>query len=418
MNWIDRLFGKKEDSSPQIKFEELPSWLTAKSKKISEGISMHASSIYSDIQEALEEIKESTTLLEEEEPEGRFHLKMVKLAKSNRDNMAKQVRMLLENITIPQDAEIKTIVAFHENATQTMTVCLENMMKSYQYTKLVFLEDSKKVIADVNALGRLLNQLIEPINAQKNVLEAFENAANIIKNIKNTNSDIGIREKTIKEYDEKIVLLKKELEERQKALELLQDSESWKQYTNCMDGLILLENDARKIEAETKGIILPLNKALSRLKQLRDSGRYTLKPESKDSLNVCLSDPISVNPEFFLEFQKIVESNILNLTPEKTNKILEQTGLVTSSFGSFKNEYQALILDIERKKDEISRLDITREETELNKRISALHERIPALEKELESSREYLASLKSNIELKKQELQQSISIIDSRARII
>ncbi len=418
MNWIGRLFGKKEESPSQITFDELPEWLAARSRKISDGIGEQASSLYSDIEEALREIKESTALLEEAEPEGRFHLKMVKLATSNRDNMARQVRMLLENITTPQATDIATIMVFHENAMQTLTVCLENMMKSYQYTKLVFLEDSKKVIADVNALGRLLNRLIEPINNQKKVLDALENARGLIQNIKNITSDIESKEKVIKENEDKIVLLKKEIEENQKALALLRDSEPWKQYINYKDDLILLENNAVKIESELKGIVSPLNKALSRLKQLSDSGRYTLKPESRESLNLCLSDPINVSPDFFVEFQNIVESGILNLAPEKTDRILEQTRLVASSLDSSKKEYQALALDIERKKDEIARPSVAHEDADLTKTIADLQEKLTALEKELESSKEHLASLKHDIELKRHELQQTVSVIDSRIRIL
>ncbi len=418
MKWIGRLFGKKEESPSQITFDELPEWLDKKSKKISEGISEQASSLYSDIEEALHEIKESTALLEEAVPEGRFHLKMVKLATSNRDNMARQVKMLLENINIPQAADVATIAAFHENAMQTLTVCLENMMKSYQYTKLVFLEDSKQVISDVNALGRLLNQLIEPINNQKKVLDALGNANAVMKNIKNMTSDSEIKEKTIKENEDKIVLLKKESEERQKALILLRDSEPWKQYTKYLDELILLENNAGKIESQIRSIISPLNKALGRLKQLSDSGRYTLKTESRESLNLCLTDPVNAAPEFFVEFQNIVESGILNLTSEKTNKIMEQTELAASSFGSFKNEYQAIVRDIERKKNEISATDIAREEAGLAKTIADLQEKLTAVEKELESSREHLTYLKHDIELKRQELQQRVTVIDSRIRIL
>ena len=343
---------------------------------------------------------------------------MVKLATSNRDNMARQVRMLLENITTPKASDVGSIMAFHENAVQTLTVCLENMMKSYQYTKLVFLEDSKKVIADVNALGRLLNRLIEPINNQKKVLDALENAKGLIQNIKNTTSDIKSKEKVIKENEDKIALLKKEIEEKQKALALLRDSEPWKQYTNYKDDLILLENNAVKIESEIRGIVSPLNKALSRLKQLSDSGRYTLKPESRESLNLCLSDPITVNPQFFVEFQNIVESGILNLAPEKTDRILEQTRFVASSLDSSKKEYQALALDIERKKDEISRPSVAHEDADLTKTIADSKEKLTALEKELELSKEHLASLKHDIELKRYELQQTVSVIDSRIRIL
>lgn len=418
MNWIDRLFGKKEEAPSQITFDELPGWLESKYRKISGDISRNASGVYSDIEKALEEIKESTASLEEAEPEGRFHLKMVKVVLSNRDNMARQVKMLLDNITLPEDTDLKTIMDFHENAIQTMTVCLENMMKSYQYTKLVFLEESKNLIADVNALGRLLNQLVEPINNRKTVLHAFENARNIMQDIRNTNSEIGVKERAIKEHEEKIALLEKEIEEKQKALTLLKESEPWKQYLDCKNELILLEDNASKKGSEIKGIISPLNKALGRLRQLSDSGRYTLNPESRESLNLCLNDAVKVAPDFFVEFQKIVESGILNLTPEKTGKILEQTRLVVSSLEAYKKEYYALMQETEKKKDELSKLSIANEEKTLAEGIAALQEKLSALEKELESSKNHLASLEHNIGSKKQELQQSIALIDSRARLV
>lgn len=414
MKWIEKLFGKRESSSPEIGFDALPAWLDARYRNISDEIGRYASDLYPEINDALSEIKESTVLLEEAEPEGRYHLKMVKICVSNRDNMVKQVRMLLENITIPQSEDIESIVVFHENAIQTLTVCLENMMKSYQYTKLMFLDESKQVIADVNALGRLLNQLIEPVNSRKNILDAFKKSQNILQDLKNTTLDIETREKTIKVKEENIVLLRKELEEKQKALTLLRESEQWKQFMNYGDELEILVDDACKKESEINSIISPLNKALGRLKQLSESGRYTLKPESRESLNLCFSDPVKVSPEFFIEFQTIVESGVLNLTPEKTNKILEQTRLAASSLGSLRSEYQALALDIERKKDELSGMEIAVEEKQLTDQSGALREKLAESEKELEQLKEHLPALKQNIESKKQELQQMVAVIDSK----
>ncbi len=216
MNWINRFFGKKEESSTEVEFDDLPGWLLSESKKIYGEISGHAYSIYPDIKDAVEEIKESTTLLEEAKPEGRFHISLVKIATSNRNNMVKQIRILLDNITIPQATDVRSIAAFHEGAVQNLAICLENMMKSYQYAQLVFFEESKQVIADVNALGRLLNQLIEPVKIQKNVLDALENATSAIQDVKNIIPDIGISEEAMKKNEEKIVLLKKEIEEKKK----------------------------------------------------------------------------------------------------------------------------------------------------------------------------------------------------------
>lgn len=417
MNWIDRLFGKKEQLSPEIGFEELAEWVEERFSKIYGEVGMHAGSVYSDINAALGDIKKSASLLEKAQPEGRYHLKMVKIAASNRDNMVKQVRMLIENITVPDSTDARTIVSFHENAMQSLTVCLENMLKSYQYTKVVFLEDSKKVIAEVNALGRLLNRLIEPLNERKNTLSALENTRNIIKNIKNLSSDIEGEKVSIKENEEKILLLKKELEEKQRALERLKDSEPWKQYMDCRDELAQLENSAMRTESEINAAVLPLNKALTRLRQLDESGRYAVAAHVRKELELCLSDPKSADPMFFDEFRNIVESDALNLPPEKRVKTLEQSRLAASAFDLYKKQYQKLVQDIEMKKKELSGLNVEREETGLTGSITDLQDKLDTAIKELEASKKLIGSIEQSMEAKKQELQQTVALIESRARV-
>jgi len=418
LKWIKRLFGKKENTLTEIGFDELPGWLDARSQKISESICGDASSIFSQMDKALSDIRKSTAKLEEAKPEGRFHLKLVKIAASNRDNMAKQVKMLLENIIVPKSTDIRTIANFYENSIQTLTVCLDNMMKSYQYTKLVFFEESKDVIADVNALGRLLNQLIEPINENNTLLDAFDNSKSLLQNIMTIALDISQKEKTIIENQEKILLLKNEIDERRKAMEVFRGSEAWKEYTKLKDELILLEEKARKKESEINAVFSPLNKALGRLKQLSDSGRYTLKPEDKEALNICLTCPSNAAPGFFVEFQKIVNSKVLNLPPDKEAKIIEQIQLASSSLGSQRVEYEVLISEIEKKNVEISKSNIQIGEKNRNDSLAAMNEKLAASEDDLEILRRLLESNKRNMELKKQELERNISVIDDKIKIV
>ncbi len=417
MNWIKSIFGKKESPSPEIHFEELQGWLAEKSEELSGDLTGRSASLYPDIEEALRKIKKSAALLQEAIPEGRFHLKIVKIAASNRDNMVKQVGMLVENIKIPRTSDTRTILDFHKNAMQTLTVCLENMLKSYQYAKLVFLEDAKQVIGDVNALGRLLNRLIEPINENRKALLAFENAAKEIEAIKNLNSAIGMEKKAIKEIDEKIVFLKEEIEKNDRAHKNLLESKEWKKYLDERDELAALENSASRIESEINGMVLPLNKALNRLRQLSESGRYTLAPDVRKELHLCLSDPKCVSPGFFVELGKIIKSDTLALSPDKMDKMLEQGKLAETSFGANKERYQTLIHDIERKKSELLKENIALAREEKEVRESTLQDKLALAEKEIETSKKRLLALESDIELKKQELQQIVSSIDSSVRI-
>ncbi len=417
MKLIERLFGKKEQTSPEIGFDELTGWLTARSGDLSEGMDSRSASIFLEIEKALKKIKKSAALLEGTVPEGRFHLKLVKIATSNRDNMVKQVKMLVENIKTPKTADTRSIIEFHENAIQTLTVCLENMLKSYQYAKLVYIEESKQLISEVNALGRLLNQLIEPINENKNAFDAMDKVSYTVQNIQKILSDIQVEKRVITEMDEKIRVLKKEIEETQINLLQLKESEQWRQYQDGMEDLAKLENEASKIESEINGLVLPLNKALNRLKQLSDSGRHTLAPDVREGLHLCLSDPKCVDPGFFVEFKKIMESDALALASDKKDKMLEQARLAQSSFEGRKKQYQTVRLDIEIKKRELAKLNITQEEKTLNDRMEAHKDRFSKAEKELETSRKRLSALENNLELKKQELQQAVNSIDSKMKI-
>lgn len=416
MKWIDKIFGNKESRRESIGLEKLPEWLDSRFRKISEETSREVSSIFPEIQKTLLKIKNSTAELENKKPEGRFHLKMVKIATSNRENMAKQVKMLMENIIIPKDKDVKTIIAFHESGMQTLGVCLENMMKSYQYTKLVYFEESKNVIADVNSLGRLLNQLIEPINSKKLLLDALDRSQELVRTIRNITVDIDSMERSIKENDLKSISLKKEIEEKQKSLNILFQDEPWKQYTSSKDQLVLLEADAEKKTSEINGIILPLIKAINRLKQLSDSGRHTLSPQDREALNLCLSCPVDVPPEFFVTFRKIVESGDLNLP--KTDKLLPQIQLAASTLGEKRKEYYSIRQDIEKKNHEISNFKVIGEEKDLRNALSDLQDKLNITDKELDTSRKQLELLKHDQGSKKEELQQNIMVIDSNVKLL
>jgi hypothetical protein len=236
-----------------------------------------------------------------------------------------------------------------------------------------------------------------------------------VSTIKNITVDIDSTERSIRENDSKTISLNKEIDEKQKSLNILLQSEPWKQYISSKEHLVLLESEAEKKTSEINGIISPLIKAINRLKQLSDSGRHTLSPQDREALNLCLSCPVDVTPEFFVTFQKIVESGDLNLP--KTDKLLPQIQLAASTLGEKRKEYYSIRQDIERKNGEISNLKIIGEEKDLRKALSNLQDKLMITEKELEASRKKLELLIQDLGSKKNELQQNITVIDSNKRL-
>ncbi|VVB88851.1 Uncharacterised protein [uncultured archaeon] len=416
MNWIEKIFGKKEQESFDIRFEELTAWLGSGEEKLSVG--GHAESIFSEINEALSRIKKRASELQKAEPEGRFHLKMVKIATTARDNMVKQVSLLIENINTPDKTDVKTVLEFHENSMQTLNMCLENMMKSYHYTKMVFFEESKNVIAEVNELGRILTRLAEPMNDNRNALSSFGKAQSAIKTIKDMISSIDEEKKTIIEINEKIDTIKQKLELNQNSLGRLADSEQWKYYTNCKNDIADLETRAKKALSDIDVILVPLKKPLLRLKQLNEDGKFDMTPGLKNELLLCLSDPKSVDPGFFAQIWNLLKNDTIAFNPEKRDTILEQINDAGTKLGAFQNEYKTSISKISAKKNEISGMNIVQEVANISGRISALQDDKAAAEKKLEESTRHLNSLEESADAKKQELQQIVSAIDKRKKII
>ena len=83
-----------------------------------------------------------------------------------------------------------------------------------------------------------------------------------------------------------------------------------------------------------------------------------------------------------------------------------------------KEEYYVIIKDIELKKDDISNMKIIKEEKDLNDMLSALEDKLISSEKELDTLIRQLDSLKSGIASKKRELQDHVSVIDGKMKIV
>ena len=113
----------------------------------------------------------------------------------------------------------------------------------------------------------------------------------------------------------------------------------------------------RKAEAGLNSLILPLSGHLSRIKKLHESGRYTLKPEVKKQLDICLQDPVKADPSFFPELQKVFEDNALDMQTQKKEKALSQVKAAITGFPERKKEYLEALKEFETKKAEIEGFD-------------------------------------------------------------
>jgi hypothetical protein len=344
LKWIKKLFGKKEDSSEEtgfkeIDFEDLPSWLDDSYQKISSGIEKEVSGLLRELEVALSELKESNSRLVEAKVVGDFDVRAVKRAKSNRENVTKQVSTLVDKIKMQENKDFRALKGFYEAAVQNLDICLENMDRSFKYTRGVFPQESKEVSEGLSKLGHVFKELREALIINKREMEAIEASYADMREIQKLSTSKTAEKLEIESKNRKIQALKDEIARVSQFLEEFRKGDAWQSLKSLQEESTAIGSRLKKAETGLSSLVLPLSGHLARIKKLHESGRYTLKPEMKQQLDICLEDPIRVDPSFFPELQKVFEDNALDMQTQKKEKALLQVRVLISVFPERKKEY-------------------------------------------------------------------------------
>ncbi|MCO5383845.1 MAG: cell surface protein [Methanosarcina barkeri] len=391
-------------------------WLDASFQKISSGIEKDVSGLLKELEASLSELKESNFRLAEAKVEGDFDIRAVKRAKSNRENVAKQVTMLIDKIRVPENTDFRALREFYEAAVQNLDICLEHMDRSFKYTRGVFPQESKEVSENLASLGSVFNKLRETILENKREIDAIEAAYSDQDKIKELSASIVTERLELESRNRRIQALKDETSSVNQALEDFRKGDVWQSLQSLQEEFAAAGDRLKKAEAGLSSLILPLSGHLSRIKKLHESGRYTLKPEVKKQLDICLENPINVDSSFFPELQKVFEDNALDMQAQKKEKALLQAKTAISNFSEKNKEYLEVLREFEAKKAELAGSN-TGKLAGFEHKEAELLNRTRLLEEDIENSERKLAVLREELESRKKKLLSSINLIDSSVRV-
>jgi hypothetical protein len=420
LKWIKKFFGKKYSSEEtdfrEIDFEDLPAWLDDSYQKISFRIKTDASNLLRKLEALLSELKESNSMLAEAKVKGDFDVRAVKLAKSSRENVTKQIATLIYKINLADDTDFRSLKEFYETAVKNFDICLEYTNRSFNYTKGVFPQESKEVNESLFSLGKVFKDLRELIFENVTETEAIEVAYLDIKEIQKLSTLIVAEKLELESKKGRIQALKHEIGIASQAVEELRNGDAWHRLYNLQKESATIRERLKKAEEDLSFFVLSLSSHLSKIKKLHESGRYNLKPEVKQQLYICLEDPINVAPSFFPELLKVFEDQSLEMQTQKKNKALIQVKTAILDFSERNNDYLKVLQEFEAKKTEIAVLD-TGKLVALEHKEEELQNRARLLEEDIENSEKRLTYLIDELENKRKKLFGSINSIDSYVKL-
>ncbi|KAF5419702.1 MAG: hypothetical protein C5S45_06150 [Candidatus Methanocomedens sp.] len=419
MKFIDKIFGKKEEAPSKLtlKFNELAAWLEKEGESTFAELGAHIGHKYSEINTALVDLSEAKERLVDASFGEKVYKRLAKAGASNRDNLVKNLDVIIEKISIPEDADPSEAYKFHLDAKSVLNTCLENAVRSQQYVKALFPEEYKDIWGGLKHLDVLLDELVAPINEVKDELEAYDKLPRDIEQIRQMQQQIPAGQKNIKELTGKYETLKVELGSEVARLE---DVEAGDEFTHARE----LEGQARtlkgqvsEVDSNLAGLFAPLSKALSRMEKQDGSARHIMSADSRKVLKILKDEPVSALDidlsGFLVEMKTRVEDGSLGLKQQKMNKTLEQIDRlvgtdVLSRLNNQREEYSSELAGV---RGELEGLTVYREKTQVEDRISECRNVMDSTGQKLDAEKKEVARLKKEVEELKSGLDSDLSEI-------
>ncbi|MBN2487948.1 MAG: hypothetical protein JXA98_02860 [Methanosarcinaceae archaeon] len=417
MKLIKKIFGKKEEVPPltSLKFDELPDWIETESEKTFSKLQPSIRQKYEEIDIALGTLNEKKEQLQDARQIEGAYKRIEKAGASNRDNVIKNLNIILDKTNIPNDATPSSAFAFYMDAKSTLKTCIENTIRSQQYVKALYPGEYQLVMEELSHLDTLLDELIAPVNKIKDRLDAYDRLPEEIESINQTRQQIKEKENEILGLEKKYDSLKDELQTCESKLAGLKNSEELmkaKELEKLSEALI---EQISSIDFNIKGLFTPLSKAILRMEKQDESGRHILSPDSRNILITLKDDPVSVLgtdiTSLLLDIRKRVEDGTLGLKEQKKNKTLEQIDRLagTDALLILHDQRRSFSLELDRILEELNGFTVYKEKTILEKQVSEDRSMIDSIEQELELKRKYLVRLK-------EETERSITELNSNLR--
>lgn len=419
MKFITRIFGKKEDIPKEIsiKIDDLPVWIKTESQKQFSVLRSDIKQKYDEISATLENLSTSRDQLKDAKFGEKTYKRLAKAGTSNRDNLIKNINVLIEKTIIPEDIDPSKAVEFYIDMKSTLKTCLDNTTRSQEYVKLIFPEGYKVVVIDLKRLDTLLDELMYFIDGVKDELDVYTKLPEDIEIINQSRHQIKEMTDNIPQLEAKYESLKNNLHTGEDRLAEMERSEEIIKANELEKQIKTLNDRISGINSNVKELFAPLSKALLRMQKQHESGRHTLSSINSNNLRTLIEDPALILGNdinsFLNEIRKSVEDGTLGLKQQKANKTTEQIDRLTGSdiLLSLYRDRESDSAKLTGLLEERNRLTVYKERTRLVKKLSDYRGSINSIEQSLDIERKDLGSLIEEVEQLKTKLNSDLSFV-------
>jgi hypothetical protein len=330
MKFLENLFRKKPKGAPRdtfrLEFERLPELVRAESKKEVDDIGPVIRAKYTEIETSLEELMDIKKSLLQAKPIENANKRMEKLGDSNRDNVAHNLDLIIEKITLPRSNDPRDAIDLYTDSRLVMKTVVDNTRRSQMYIKALYPQEFGRMKQGLTELESRFDELHSILRAEKEKMDAFERLPGEIENIHQTERDILQARENIRSLQSKYETAAEKLSASIAELDALENSGEFEKAKVLEDEIHALEVKISAIDSDIGRLFAPLSKAISRMEKQDKNEIHVLSAEIRTVLAAIKDKPDSLTKSeldpFLDELAARVKNEDLGLKDQMYGKML------------------------------------------------------------------------------------------------
>ncbi len=375
MDWLDRIFGKKEEiEETKMSLKDVEDFLVNKLEEdlnpLRESVKKECLREYENLQTLANTLQDQLKSLEQVPYSGKDNPLLIRKAVGSRKSFVKKMKLLVKQIQKPIGEDIDSILDYHNEVAKSVNVTNAKTVGEYAFLKELFEEQGEKVVQSFRQImetdKKLGNILKEFRNSSAKLLETQEIVAGVLKLTEELKkNETGELEKTTRKIEDK----KKKIENE---LKNLFDSDELKTFLVMQK----LSEDLRiSLQNKKSDFMRSVTKMEKPLKKYRWSVENKILDDYVEGSfeSVLLRDP---KGEVFMSAikdmkKKIIQGEIDLKDSDKFMTVIENM-IGDNTIGKILEEYSKFSEELKNQEEKITLQEIPKRKNDLENEMNKL----------------------------------------------
>ena len=427
MSFLERIFGKKEETREQVfnkqvfSIEDAENFLSTNFDERFQTFKEDASKIYEEMQPVMVNMQKSLENLVRVDFKEQVDSELLQNVIAHKKSFVQKMEIMIEKIKKPMQSDLDSILEFNKYISSAISETNMKTVKDYHFLKILFEKEAQKTFENFKILSNKSDNFETLINSNKENLFSIRNAQKDLQSIKEETRNLNQIEGLLKTFNIKLSDLKSKHDSLKEDLKKFKDGKDWIHFNNLLEKKKIMEEKVSNLKSQIPQNTSQINKPLRKFKNLVDNGIVKIQNEKilkkyvESTLDALIEEK---NPKTIRLILEMVQKNISEGKIELKDKERVMTEirriLDNNLFENFLKKYLLLMEDLEKLEEDITAHRASNIKNKMESQIEDVKRDIEMIRLEIEKVKKQIEKTKNSIKERKITLEKTLTLLTNK----